>query len=171
MCFLLKYGSWKLQLESWNTNHESFNRSLKYISFMSCLFVKYIWNNNKKKTNIEVLSHKLWCNFASIFKFHNPKNVNLLAAVKNWNLTCHSHSCQLTINKGTTKDAAKNVFMCKFWTGLQEHCTYFHTNYFADTTFSHVVTYIAPTVKHFEFYIHKILLEMFSLEARSKDLP
>ena len=114
---------------------------------------------------------KLWCNFASIFKFHNPKNVNLLAAVKNWNLTCHSHSCQLTINKGTTKDAAKNVFMCKFWTGLQEHCTYFHTNYFADTTFSHVVTYIAPTVKHFEFYIHKILLEMFSLEARSKDLP
>ena len=30
-CFLLKYGSWKLQLDSWNTNHESLNRTL--ISF------------------------------------------------------------------------------------------------------------------------------------------
>ena len=28
MCFLLKYGSWKLQLESWNTNHEWLNRTL-----------------------------------------------------------------------------------------------------------------------------------------------
>ena len=25
-CFLLKYGSWKLQLESWNMNHESLNQ-------------------------------------------------------------------------------------------------------------------------------------------------
>ena len=28
MFFLLKYDSWKLQLESWNTNHESLNQSL-----------------------------------------------------------------------------------------------------------------------------------------------
>ena len=28
MCFLLKYDSWKLQLESWNTNHESLNQTL-----------------------------------------------------------------------------------------------------------------------------------------------
>ena len=29
MYFLLKYGSWKPQLESWNTNHESLNWTLK----------------------------------------------------------------------------------------------------------------------------------------------
>ena len=29
MCFLLKYGSWKLQLESWNANHELLNRILQ----------------------------------------------------------------------------------------------------------------------------------------------
>ena len=28
MCFLLKYNSWKLQLESWNTNPKSLNRTL-----------------------------------------------------------------------------------------------------------------------------------------------
>ena len=30
MCFLLKYGSWKPQLELWNTNHESFNLNLAW---------------------------------------------------------------------------------------------------------------------------------------------
>ena len=34
MCFLLKYGSWKLQLESWNTNHESLNRTLMVLCTM-----------------------------------------------------------------------------------------------------------------------------------------
>ena len=29
ICFQQKYDSWKLQLESWNTNHESLNRTLK----------------------------------------------------------------------------------------------------------------------------------------------
>ena len=27
-CFLLRYDSWKLQLESWNTNHESLNQTM-----------------------------------------------------------------------------------------------------------------------------------------------
>ena len=34
MCSLLKYGSWKLQLESWNTNHESLNRTLMVLCTM-----------------------------------------------------------------------------------------------------------------------------------------
>ena len=29
MCFLLKYDLWKLQLESWNMNHESLDWTLK----------------------------------------------------------------------------------------------------------------------------------------------
>ena len=32
--FLRKYGSWKLQLESWNTNHKSLNRTLHLCSFI-----------------------------------------------------------------------------------------------------------------------------------------
>ena len=28
MCFLLKYGSWKLHLKSWNTNYKSLNQIL-----------------------------------------------------------------------------------------------------------------------------------------------
>ena len=31
MCFLLKYGIQKLQLELWNTNHEPLNRTLHYM--------------------------------------------------------------------------------------------------------------------------------------------
>ena len=29
MGFLLKFGLWKCQLDSWNTNHESLNQTLK----------------------------------------------------------------------------------------------------------------------------------------------
>ena len=37
MPFLLKYGSWKLQLESWNTNYESLNRTLS----SNCFFLDF----------------------------------------------------------------------------------------------------------------------------------
>ena len=29
ICCLLKYGSWKFQLELWNTNHKSLNQTLQ----------------------------------------------------------------------------------------------------------------------------------------------
>ena len=31
ICFLQKYDSWKLQLELWNTNHKSLDRTLVYV--------------------------------------------------------------------------------------------------------------------------------------------
>ena len=34
ICFPLKYGSWKLQLESWKKNHESLNQTLCRLIFL-----------------------------------------------------------------------------------------------------------------------------------------
>ena len=31
LCFLLEYGLWKLQLESWNINHELLNSTLTLV--------------------------------------------------------------------------------------------------------------------------------------------
>ena len=55
MCFLLKYGSWKPQLKSWNTNHESLNWTLyKTYNNKSCNVCSLI-NNIHHKTFISVL--------------------------------------------------------------------------------------------------------------------
>ena len=39
MFFLLKYDLWKLQLESWNTNHESLNRTLNLYDSESAMLL------------------------------------------------------------------------------------------------------------------------------------
>ena len=59
-CFLLKHGSWKLQLESWNTNHESLNRTLwrffptfkRMICFASCVQLR---NTQKNSFHVSTL--------------------------------------------------------------------------------------------------------------------
>ena len=57
MCFLLKYGSWKPQLKSWNTNHEPLNRTLYKTynnkSWYGCSLI----NNIHHKTLIS----QFWC--------------------------------------------------------------------------------------------------------------
>ena len=50
MCFLLKYGSQKLQLESWNMNQESLNRTLE--DGRNCLkYLKRVWNRKQGRGN------------------------------------------------------------------------------------------------------------------------
>ena len=54
MCFLLKYGSWKLQLELWNTNHKLLNWTLP--SGFRC----YTENQNHPSLNTSRCLDELW---------------------------------------------------------------------------------------------------------------
>ena len=76
---LLKYGSWKLQLESWNTNHESLNWTLSRKAIFelainmvpSDKFFNYILKNKKLWSNVKL------CNRQSIYDAHiwyQPRN-------------------------------------------------------------------------------------------------
>ena len=47
LCFLLKYISWKLQLESWNTNHKLLNRTVKCrLNYWIIAWIVYFLNVN-----------------------------------------------------------------------------------------------------------------------------
>ena len=78
MCFLLKYGSWKPQLELWNTNHESFNWTLPGQLFHSLLeyLSKPFWSEgwNLLWSAIARFAYWIFIIFSLVYEFFVKRN-------------------------------------------------------------------------------------------------
>ena len=82
--FLLKYDSWKLQLESWNTNHKLLNRTLRcqQTIYQQSHFLE-LWINvstRQKEASLRcfyVQHHHHHCRSASSFAVKTAKFISL----------------------------------------------------------------------------------------------